>query len=72
MTIGLNELQHIHQLRPETSVTTAPLTVSQTAPAQMEAKCGPYDIDNVEKKLVLISYLFVKILQKKLNFLYWK
>ncbi len=28
-------------------------------------KCGPYDIDNVKKKLVWISYLFVKILRKK-------
>ncbi len=37
MTIGLNELQHIHQLRPETSVTMAPFTVSYTAPASMAA-----------------------------------
>ncbi len=36
-TIGLNELQHIHQLGPETSVMTAPFTVNYTAPAQMAA-----------------------------------
>ncbi len=32
MTIGLNELQHIHQLRPETSVAMDPFMVSHTAP----------------------------------------
>ncbi len=35
MTIGLNELQHIHQLRPETSATMASFMVSHTAPPQM-------------------------------------
>ncbi len=35
MTIGLNELQHIHQPGPEASVMMAPFTVSHTAPAQM-------------------------------------
>ncbi len=35
MIIGLNELQNIHQLRPETSVMMAPFRVSHTTSAQM-------------------------------------
>ncbi len=37
MIIGLNELQHIHQLGSQTGIMAAPFTVNHTSPAQMVA-----------------------------------